>query len=709
MDYQKFYSFYKLEANSVINTSKGEQMKCDCPFCKKGDNHLFVNLANGLWECKKCSNSGNHLTFITKLHDQFLVQTTEEDYRSLSKERSIPIEVLQNAGFAYRELYSAWYVPYKNGSDFLNNLGVFYPNSSIAKNRFRIFKAPELELKVYRPFNPKKIDTEETFICEGEWDALAMYSAFRAAKQPPPAIMAIPGANVWKPEWNKIFEGKSVVFFLDDDEAGEKAKPNLIKKIKGFQFAFANWSTPGVEAIKEKATSEIKDVRDIWKAVKTKSKVLEVFTEMSSEADITEEESPESTISSAYQIDIDSIPIVSSHKEVTKTLKGCLYTNKSILQTVDMMFATAISVNMPGEPLWIFVKGPPSCGKSTVIEAFGGNNKYFDYVSKLTATALISGHREGDSQLPKMDGKTLFIKDLTVLLGMPEGIQQQLWDLLRDCYDGYVKIPYGNGPPKEFTGFKFCCIAGVTGAIDRHNDSDMGARWLKMDFLGNDFDEDAHMDFAMSNAKHKAESKSSLLHAILGYYRYLAENFSEDKLPPFSKEETPELYNKIKMLARLVARLRTKVASDRYEGLITRPESEVASRLGIQFQTSIRALGYVRQEEEITNSTYEIVKKLAFDSSPGLGLEVAEYLFKKTEASAINIVNDLRIPRTRVQKILTDFQQLDIVSVDKKNNGKTAGRDVFQYSLTPEIMDCLSGVKIQPTKKKVPKRAKTRK
>ena len=421
----------------------------------------------------------------------------------------------------------------------------------------------------------------------------------------------------------------------------------------------------------------------------------------------TKEDSTEDTVieegdevRKAFSIDVDSIASITSHSTFQKGIKDSLYTNKSILQTIDAMLAVCLSVKMPGEPLWLFVVGPASCGKSTVIEAFGGHNKYFDYTSKLTATSLVSGWRNPDgsdaSSLHKMNMRTMFVKDMTVLLGMPDGVQQQLWDLLRDAYDGYIKVQWGNGKTFEATDFKFNIIAGVTPIIYKHNDASKGERFLRIDFLGADFDEDEHMRLAWDGAATKKENKAKLQQTMLGYYKHLFESFD-----PENTATVPEsIRNKVMALSKLTARLQTQVEKDRNEGMIYRPVSAVATRLQLQFKNLILSLAHVRGEKVVSEATYDIVRKVGFDSCPGLNFEVIDHIRKRGSVTRRDLATVLKIPSTRIHQIVTDLEQLSILVQDKETNGSgNRGRDTFVYSLSEELLSCLETARVKTNNK----------
>lgn len=694
-----FYKFFGVTPSKEVK----DNYVSDCPFinCKK-TNHFYFNNTSGLYKCHKCNRSGNYYTFITQFHSS-LFELTSHDYTFLSSSRGIPEEVFQLAAWVQHPKTFRWYVPYY-GKDGLLNLGAFDPTNFNPKNRYRIFKTPGLDLQLYS-IKQEQSYSPEIFITEGEWDALALYAAFRSQRKESPTILALPGSTSWKEEWNNRFKSKAVTFFFDNDQGGEQGIKLIEKRAKTVKYSIASWSVPELKKLKVISRKvPLKDVRDIWTNAKTKSEVLEVLMSMAANpsSDHTEEEVKEKgdEVRHSFSTDIEEIKPISSYSSFQRGIKESLYTNRSILQTIDAMLAVSLSVRMPGEPLWLFVVGPASCGKSTIIECFGGNNKYFDYSSKLTATSLVSGWRNTDgkdsSGIFRLNGKTLFIKDMTVLLGMPDSVQQQLWDLLRDAYDGYIKVQYGNGKTVEATDFKFNLIAGVTPIIHKHNDSSKGERFLKVDFLGSDFDEDEHMDQAWSNMDRKKENKLQLTKTMLGYYKYLESTFNPNDLPTIPEH----IGSKVKSLAKLVARLSVKVEKDRTEGLIYRPVSSVATRYSLQFKNFIHCLAHVRGESEVSQTTYNIVRKVAFDTCPGLNFEVINYIHKHKSVTRKCIVHNLRIPSTRVHQILTDMEQVGILIYDKDNNGSgNRGRDVFTYSLSDTLIACLEDTHASPSTK----------
>lgn len=211
-------SFHKIHTEPVNPQRPLEQHQGDCPFC--GRDKFFVNPTKQLWDCKLCAIEGNHLTLLTRIHSNYLSATEDHHYQELAKQRKgIQPQTLIDAGFAYDTFNRRWLVPYQNGSDFLNNLGAFYPDRG-----FKIFKTPGLPLKLYRPFNLKVLDSK-IIVCEGEWDLLAIAPYIPLDH----SIVSVPGAMTFKPEFIPLFRNADVTLLYDKDDAG---KAGIAKAIR---------------------------------------------------------------------------------------------------------------------------------------------------------------------------------------------------------------------------------------------------------------------------------------------------------------------------------------------------------------------------------------------------------------------------------------------------------------------------------------------
>lgn len=707
-DYERIYSFYKVD--KVKENSK--DFMCNCPFCED-EEHLSISKTEGIFRCLKCESKGNVFSFFSQLHAKYLALTTETHYEELAHARGLMPSVIKAAGIAYDEEYSRWLFPFE-GDKHLSNLGVCYPKSK--KLGYKVIKSPELPLKLFRPFDRKRLK-DDVWIFEGEWDLLAARCAMKAGKiTTPPSLVSSGGSTTWTKDMNKALQGLSPIFFWDNDEGGQdKGIKAITKALSGVKsFSFTNWEAyEGVEITTSK-DGKIKDVRDLWtsrKERKAKSVADELFdlsTTTVSHSQETKLKASNKPTDSEYDTDVDAITPITDYDEYQSNLdKDGLYFNGSMRKTTDLTMACCLSIFLPDKPIWAFIVAPASYGKSVLIEAFGKESKYFAYQSKLTAESLVSGSTQGDfSLLPTFDGRTVFIGDLTVILSQPPQVQEKLWGILREAYMGYFKTGYGNQGVKDFKDFKFCMVAGVTHAIYQHNDSEMGERFIKIDYGGRDFDPKAHMLAAM-NTQHKwKEVSENLKTNIVGYYKHLSQTINFDDIP----EIPTEIQEKIMALATLTTHLRTKVVKDRFEGMITRPVSESPSRFATTLNTLTKVLTWVRQKEYVDDWVLPYLQKVSFDSCPGLGLEAVLFTHKRGETKLNEIVRELHIPKTRAHQIITDFKALKILEQAQMNNGSgRRGRDVHLFALTDSIREALaeavptkkSKFPNRPTKKKV--------
>lgn len=665
------------------------QYRGPCIFC--GDEtHFHVNPKNGLWDCKKCSAEGNHQGFITQLHAMVLSQTTDEHYAALAQLRpGINPEVLKAAGLAYDPVEETWYVPYWNGSEFLVNLGTFKP-----KYGFRIYKGPApLEAVLFRPFDQKTLK-KNVIITEGEWDLLALYPYIKDMDDF--SIVAAPGANTFKQSFVEKFHDKNVYILYDKDSAGRKGVSKVCRLLNGVASSvkFLKWDE---EPFRSAGGGEDdgKDIRDLvihhtieqqQNTSKRKPRLADLIWGAINSLCISVEVDNQSTDTYLDErFTLPEVVPVASWEELMVCYRRNLYLTPGNEHAIACVFAATLSPFFSGEPVWMFFVGPPSSGKTTIIEAFGDSNVYVEAQSQINSKTLVSGQKRGDgkdvSLLRTLPDRTLMIKDFTTVLSMSSFEQIELFGLLRDIFDGTFKRQYGNGEIRHYKSMKFGMIAGVTKSIHALNSSAFGERFLKVEYLDRDeFDEMEHINSALAGMATKEARSKVLLQHTLGYLDHLANNLPEH-LPTIA----PFFKTKIAKLALLVARLRSQVERGRDDSLLYRPEPEVASRLAVIFTKMAQLLMVVYNKTEVDEHLYATVRKLALDSCIPFNIEFARKMHKYPGGiTRSDLSEQLQIPSTNVHRILIDTMQLGIIRM-RQVKGKQ-GRPAELYYLDPFIM-----------------------
>lgn len=367
-----------------------------------------------------------------------------------------------------------------------------------------------------------------------------------------------------------------------------------------------------------------------------------------------------------------------------------LYLTEGNDYAIAVCIATVLSPYLPGEPIWVFLVGLPSSGKTTIIESFGSSNMYCEAQSQLHDTMLVSGAKSADGKdssfLPTLKKRTLLIKDYTTVVSMDHRSQESLYGILRDAFDGTFKKRYGNREIRVFTQLKFGFIAGVTRVIHGDSRSSLGERFLKIEYHEEDeFDEQTHALAAMRSSANKDERTSMLERSMLGFIDHLISNMPDNDSRP-KIENGSEFELQIVKLALLVSYLRAQVDRRGDDSLLYRPGKEIASRLSVQFKKVTECLMLIFNVTEPNNLIYKVIRKLALDSCIPFNVEFARLLYNNPAGiSRSDLEIELQIPSTNIHRICNDLLQLGIIKVSRVPNGKKSGRDKHVYVLNPVI------------------------
>lgn len=279
---------------------------------------------------------------------------------------------------------------------------------------------------------------------------------------------------------------------------------------------------------------------------------------------------------------------------------------------LDVTLATVTTARWDGDPLWAFLLGAPSSGKTEILRAFDDKSEAFKgmkmtyYLSSVTPRSLISGLKDGKDLLPELDGKTLIVKDFTTSLEMHREDRDALFAMLRDAFDGTFAKSFGTRGTVRYDS-RFNLLAATTGAIEEYYTVQqvLGQRFL---IVRMSFPEDFSADDVRSIERDRARLQvlaSSVIRRTVNL---------PDK-PPISSEHV----RTCKAIAREVAMLRAHVPRDGYSHEISAlPEPEAPARLTNQFIKLAKGLALVRAKSDVTEDEMESVVRVAYDSAPSV-------------------------------------------------------------------------------------------
>lgn len=650
----------------------------DCPLCGK-ERHLFANPKTGLWDCKVCGESGNPVTFLTKLAEAAARRTTRAQFAQLSKSRGIPAGVLRAAGVGWHD--GVWLIPCRSEAGTIRDLRRYDGKRvmSTAGCKSQLWNADKLA---------RLPEGGTVWLCEGEWDGHAMEWLLRDAEVPEDeaVAVAVPGATVFKGEWAPLFAGKRVVTAYDHDDAGDRGQIKSHAALDGVAASVGHVCWPEAMAdgwdLRDYARAAMAEQPDARRAI---SGLMEL-ARPSPRREVGDGSDSHPGESASGKADESQVP-EAGFGEVLAEFERFLTIDDEFRDAIKVCLAVALSNDVKDNPVWIYLMGPAGVGKTELLTSMQGSKRCV-FRSKVTPNCLVSGWRgEGSkdpSLIPKLKGKTFVAKDFTEILGMPEPAQREIYSTLRGAFDGYVDKSFGNGMDRHYHDCHFSMIAGVTPAILKYRENAMGERFLKYRLSAQTDDAlDAQLDSALGSIGAKRDRDDRLQNVVTG--------FLKKKLP--KREELPAIGERararLKDAARLVAAMRTQVERDqRHDQPTYMPERESPIRVAKQLALLAVVLAWIDGEREVGEAAIRIVEKVALDTVCGFDLDIVSSIMGAGGSASRRDVADLcSIPTSTVSRRMEDLVMTGIVdlSEDRGAPGKGGGRPPALYVVRPEI------------------------
>lgn len=680
------------------NDESDTELLFDCPlpihqdedYELDGVRHFFIDQSEGLWHCKHCDESGNLHKLITQVHARYLQTTTKKQYRELSEIRHLSISTLKHLQFAYDEVEDRWLVPFSRatGRSTLAGIGYFYWRSATLKSRYVVKKLANISSSLYVAYQTAK--PKNIFICEGEWDAGALIDLLRNRESgyslSDCVILGKPGSGFTDQMFKDLqkFNNKEtqIILLLDNDKSGREQTKHLIEfllshNIKKSKLKMLDWSL---------VNDAPKDIRDILAANRSFSDLEQAIIDLTDVPTNEDSDDEEKELTPGYAPDITIFPPVPSFDTYISTVRNLgLIVSEQTEMAMAACLAVTQGLRIPGEPIWTFLKGPASSGKTRFIDSFGGCNQAFESLSKLTPKALITGAKLENNEpwgIEKWRDKTVLIKDFTTTCMGGADQLREVFGLMTDIFDGHSTFTWGNGKVLDLHNLYFNIIAGVTDIINAHSAASIGERFLRIDYLGEGY---SPMEYAMSaldSIGKSNESKARMTEATLGFVNHLHET------PLGTVDEYKEY---IAHLSVFTANVRTRVEADRQEGILYRPRAELPPRLAIVFGKLFMALQAVYAHlpfTECRRKAFNVVRKIAFDTCSGFGLDIVQIVHDNPTFTRKEIIDYANIQSIRAHRVLNDLVTTETL-IRSKPSSKRVGKPAWHYRLHPNIVAAL--------------------
>lgn len=667
----------------VFSGQTGNQAYGMCPFTDKPDK-FYVNVENGLWDSKTAGYSGNLADFLERTQAVYRTLLTPQLLARLAAERGIPLEAFKPWDFGYDGTRYTLAVKDLNGR--ITDIRMFQLGKSFMSTagcKVGLLGAEHL----------KKNTSGPVYLCEGEWDTITDCWALQKAGHPGTAV-GVPGANTLKPMWASWLANRTVHTLYDHDDAGREAEVMVQKKLgtSAAKLTFVHWPdelpvgfdtrdwlTYGAIRKKDPAGSLVRlhglfrgETRAAIVALNAKRTTMVIGRKKSKKA-------------------IAAVPTIT---DVHAAFHKWLLLNNT--DTVDVILAVALSERLKGDPVWMFVVGSAGSAKTAMLSAIQDFERIHS-TSSITPHTLVSGASgpggADPSLIPRIDGKVLVIKDFTVILGMHDMDKEEIFDILRDAFDGTCAKEFGNGIIRRYTSH-FTVLAAVTPKIYAFSSSHaaLGERFLKWttgDNLNHD-NETAIIGRAIDNSQHAEVMNDEIRRVTTAF---LEDRWERAVDPAIS----PAMRDRIINLARFAARLRGSVSREQYNQdiLTSRPTAELGTRLGIQFAKFSRALAMVYGHTEVGEDEYRILRKIALDTVEQRIEDYVRWVYRASKKSdtqwvtSKDLAEQAHYPLATVTRVMADLHQLHVMQ--KRPGG---AQNKYAWSLSPYILECIEGAQL---------------
>ena len=657
----------------------------NCPFCGH-ENSLFINSEELLWDCKVCGKKGRWEHFLTYIHKLYVSLTPDTALAKLANHRALPIEAFNNYNIAYTK--GQYWLPIYNHANKVMNLKRFKLDSKLIG-----LKATENGIFNYQILLHTK--RSAVYICEGEFDCIALNWLLKINKKPG-IVIAIPGANNFKSNWVNYFLDRLVIMCLDHDGAGISGKRAIYNKLEALAQSITHVDWPEeyppkydindfITAYAVKSGNPKEGMGLLEKIIVDYKKETEEYEEYEEVTYITKSTNRSDVVeSSSDLLCIDSL--IHCYGDVFEL-------NDDFIIGIKICLATILSIRLPGgDPLWLFLVGPPGYGKTAILSSMKEAKKQCYFQSSLRRHSLVSGYRAVNgtdpSLIPKLDQKCLVLKDYTEILSKSGPDRDEIFGILRGAFDGYVERDFGNDIVRRYN-VMFSMLAGVTNIIKSHSQATLGERFLRFCITTVGIDHDAQQKAAMKNAIIGSDKRIILQKQVKKFL-----NRKWDFSPATIQKMIPKWFiEKVIPLSRLLGHLRTQVArKERGLGRDTpafRPEPESGNRIGIQLQRLAISLAIIEEKPEIDGEIYNIIKRVAVDTVRHYTTDIIELLVRISgEALTLKQISEaIDVPYSSICTIREDLQLIKLIERGDNIAVGSNNKIVHTFRITKHIND----------------------
>ena len=614
-----------------------------CPFCGK-DSHFYINIAtnNRMWDCKSCARSGGYKKFLEQLVEIGIKEFTPVLAKQLSENRGIKESTFKQVKTGYLPVANVFILPvFGHDGKTILNIKIFDYESM--KNTaggvaavYGLWLVPDAVSKY-----------ECVYIAEGEWDTLVLLEC----KIPNAIVLGAPGAGTFRTDILPYIAGKKTYLLYDNDLAGENGKAKAARILGGVtgDIHVIDWP----EGLKKGY-----DVRDLYNENSHDvKKTLAYLHEHCKQYDMLA--SPVTPVQDG--VAGPSVPV----QEVYNVFQKHLHLPDT--DVLDVVFGSVLGNKIEGDPIWMFIVGPPGSTKTVPLHALKGCPRIASWTG-ITPHVLISGANLGGndpSLIPQLDGCIWVDTDFTSILGLPYAEQNEIFSILRPAFDGACSKPFGNGMRRSYKS-RFGILAAVTPIIEQYIEehSAAGERFLRWDncLPKSLVVRKKYVDKAWENSGKEPEITAEFNN--MAKRVLLAEYKDEVKI-------SGEMKDKIIGLSQWISVLRGVVTRDKFgnRDVTFCSFAELSTRIAKQLKKLAIGIAWFRHEKNVDEDIYRVLTTVAKSSVQTRYNSTIRAIYVDGAQSQGEIQPLVGLPSNTVKFVLENLMTLG--AIEKGEGGTT--------------------------------------
>lgn len=279
----------------------------------------------------------------------------------------------------------------------------------------------------------------------------------------------------------------------------------------------------------------------------------------------------------------------------------------------------AVAANMmEGNPVWLMLVGPPSCGKSEFLNTLLDIPHIVEAADIASEAAFLSATPAREKAADATGGLLrqvgehggLILNDFTSVLCKPPDKISMIMGVFREAYGGrWTRHVGGEGGRSLTWAGRLALFAGVTGKIDQYHamSAELGERWVYWRWVTTS---DGFPELMIANQRSR-EWREELRQVVVDFFAQQGLSFGGHNP---SREITGQEHIRIHDIATIAVRCRSAVARDNFnKEILGTKQTELTTRIASVLSQLMLGMERIGVPASIR---WTLMSKIAMDSMP---------------------------------------------------------------------------------------------